>query len=43
MEVEVADVRLLGVSKSFGDVNILQGIDPHIRDGGLQLKKMPKA
>ena len=29
----MADVKLSGVGKSFGDVNILQGIDLHIRDG----------
>jgi multiple sugar transport system ATP-binding protein len=30
---KVADVKLSGVGKSFGDVNILQGVDLHIRDG----------
>ncbi len=29
----MADVKLLGVSKAFGDVKILQGIDLEIRDG----------
>ena len=29
----MADVKLSGVGKSFGDINILQGIDLHIRDG----------
>ena len=29
----MADVKLSGVGKSFGDINILQGVDLHIRDG----------
>lgn len=29
----MADVKLSGVGKSFGDINILQGINLHIRDG----------
>ncbi|MEO7104849.1 MAG: sn-glycerol-3-phosphate ABC transporter ATP-binding protein UgpC [Rhodoferax sp.] len=29
----MADVKLSGVGKSFGDANILQGVDLHIRDG----------
>ena len=29
----MADVKLSGVGKSFGDIAILQGVDLHIRDG----------
>ena len=29
----MADVKLTGVSKSFGDVHVLKGIDLEIRDG----------
>ncbi|MEY3253188.1 MAG: hypothetical protein RL227_2161, partial [Pseudomonadota bacterium] len=29
----VAEVKLAGVGKAYGDVKILKGIDLHIRDG----------